>query len=69
MRWLPTGVAVIFLAALSGCPSEFGRDGRVAKAIRKDSAELVSERCSDEKIEEVCAEGKEESPDCEACFQ
>jgi hypothetical protein len=26
-------------------------------------------RCPDEKIEEVCAEGKEESPDCEACFQ
>jgi hypothetical protein len=23
--------------AMTGCPSEFGKDGRVAKAVRKDA--------------------------------
>jgi hypothetical protein len=55
--------------ALTGCPSEFGKDGRVAKAVHKDSMELVIKRCSTEKIEEVCGNGRESTPVCKACFE
>jgi hypothetical protein len=53
--------------ALTGCPSEFGREGRIAKAMHRDTMELVIKRCSAEKIEEVCGNGKENTPECQKC--
>jgi hypothetical protein len=58
---------VLSITATTGCPSEFGKDGRVAKAIHADSQELVIRRCSQEKIEEVCGNGKENTPECKKC--
>jgi hypothetical protein len=69
MRWLQAGVVVFSVMAMTGCPSEFGKDGRIAKAVHEDSTELVIKRCSKAKIEEVCGNGKENTPDCKACTQ
>jgi hypothetical protein len=60
-------VGALSLMALTGCPSEFGREGRIAKAVHKDTMELVIERCSPEKIEEVCGNGKGDTPECRKC--
>ncbi|MBN1203737.1 MAG: hypothetical protein JXB05_02290 [Myxococcaceae bacterium] len=69
MRWLRVGVVVLAVMATTGCPSEFGKDGRIAKAVHKDSTELVIKRCSKAKIEEVCGNGKQHTPGCKACFE
>ncbi|WP_407739948.1 hypothetical protein [Hyalangium sp.] len=68
MRWLRLGVVVLSGMATTGCPSEFGKDGRVAKAVHKDSDALVIRRCSKEKIEEVCGNGKEQTRACLDCL-
>ncbi len=68
MRWLQGVVGALSIMALAGCPSEFGRQGRIAKAVHKDSMERVTERCSDEEIEEVCADGKEHTKECQDCL-
>ncbi len=52
---------------MAGCPSEFGKDGRVDQAVHKDTQELLIKRCSNERIEEVCRRGKEDSEDCRKC--
>ncbi len=67
MRWLQTVPSLLFVMALTGCPSEFGREGRIAKAMHRDTMELVIKRCSAEKIEEVCGNGKENTPECQKC--
>jgi hypothetical protein len=67
MRWLQVVVGALCIMALAGCPSEFGREGRIAKAVRKDSMDLVIRRCSPEKIEEVCGDGKDKTEECKKC--
>ena len=68
MRWLWVGVAVLSVLATTGCPSEFGKDGRIAKAVHKDTQErLLIERCSDQRRRESCSPGKEDSEDCRRC--
>lgn len=66
MRWLLAAVVVSSMT-MTGCPSEFGKDGRVNKAIHKDTQDLVIRRCSNERIEEVCGRGKEDSDECRKC--
>ena len=66
MRWRLAAVVVSSLV-IAGCPSEFGKDGRVDQAVHKDTQELVIKRCSNERIEEVCGRGKEDSEDCRKC--
>ena len=39
MRWLLATVTISSLA-MTGCPSEFGKDGRVNKAVHKDMMDL-----------------------------
>ncbi len=68
MRRSQAAVGVLAVLMMSGCPSEFGREGRVSKAVGKDAAELTTTRCSEEEIEEVCAKGKEHTPECQACL-
>jgi hypothetical protein len=54
--------------ATTGCPSEFGRNGRIAKAVHKDSQErLIIKRCSDDLRKEVCGHGQENSDACREC--
>lgn len=36
MRWLQVNAVVLVAVALAGCPSEFGKDGRIGKAVEKD---------------------------------
>jgi hypothetical protein len=68
MRWLQTVVAVLSVMATTGCPSEFGKDGRVNKAVRKDVQEnLIITSCSDAVRKRACAPGKENSDECRRC--
>lgn len=59
MRWLQAGMVVLSVLLTAGCPSEFGKDGRVAKAAHNDSQENLLEltRCSEEWRKEVCGNG------------
>jgi hypothetical protein len=68
MQWR-LAAAVVLSIAMTGCPSEFVKDGRVNKAAHKDTLEMVIRRCSNERIEEVCGRGKEDSDDCRKCRQ
>jgi hypothetical protein len=52
------------LVAMTGCPSEFGREGRIAKAIHQDSMELVRKHCSEDQLKEYCGSGQENSERC-----
>ena len=63
-----TRVAVPSFMALTGCPSEFGKEGRIAKAVHKDTVDMVIKRCSNERIEELCGNGKQDTPECQECF-
>jgi hypothetical protein len=67
MRWLQAGLGVLALIVAAGCPSEFGKEGRIAKAIHEDTADMVIKRCSEEWRDKVCAPGKEASPKCLEC--
>jgi hypothetical protein len=68
MQWLQVAVVVLSVAAMTGCPSEFGKDGRVSTAVHKDVQEqLVIKRCSDAERERVCGPGKKDSKDCREC--
>jgi hypothetical protein len=61
-------VAALSVLTATGCPSEFGKEGRVSKAVRKDSQEqLMIKRCSDWERRRVCSPGKEDSDECRAC--
>lgn len=68
MQRLLVAVAISSLA-MTGCPSEFGKDGRVNKAVHKDMMEFGIQRCSNERLAEVCGPGKETSDDCRRCTQ
>lgn len=68
MRWLQVGVVVLSVMAMTGCPSEFGKDGRVAKAIHKDTQEqLVIKRCSEAYKKEVCEGPQRNEQKCREC--
>jgi hypothetical protein len=62
-------MGALSVMVLTGCPSEFGREGRIAKAVHKDSMDLVIKRCSAKRVEEVCGNGKEDTPECRKCRQ
>ncbi len=64
MRWLQAGVVVLSVMAMTGCPSEFGKDGRVAKAVHKDSQENLLElrSCSQALKDAVCGDGPNKNP-------
>ncbi|MBN1208401.1 MAG: hypothetical protein JXB05_26305 [Myxococcaceae bacterium] len=68
MRWIQV-VGALSVMALSGCPSEFGKDGRVNKAVRQDSQEhlLFITGCEQRRYEEVCGPGKWDSEECLRC--
>jgi hypothetical protein len=67
MRRLHVAVGIFSVLALAGCPSEFGKDGRIAKASHQDAQnQLGIKRCSDAYKDEVC---KGPNKDPEACRQ
>lgn len=69
MRWLTAGVSVFACLMLTGCPSEFGKDGRIAKAVGRDAHEqiIIVRKCEDHERKKVCAPGRENSQECLAC--
>lgn len=68
MRWLHTAVVMLAVLPVLGCPSEFGKDGRIGKAAHKDTADMTIKRCSQAKIDEVCGNGKQNTPECKDCL-
>ncbi len=66
MRWLQAGVGVLTFM-MSGCPSGFGKEGRVAKAAHQDTLGIVRKYCAPEERARVCEGDKKDSPDCRAC--
>jgi hypothetical protein len=69
MRWLHVAVAVLSVLAISGCPSEFGKEGRVDKAVHKDTQEhlLFITGCSETRKQEVCEGPLKDPVECEKC--
>lgn len=67
MRWLQVLLGALTLLSTTGCPSEFGRQGRVARAIHKDSIERVHKACSEDEREAACGPGQEHSKACLEC--
>jgi hypothetical protein len=69
MRWLFVAGCILPVLALTGCPSEFGKDGRVAQAVHHDAKEqvIIIRRCKDDERTRVCAPGKENSKECLEC--
>jgi hypothetical protein len=61
-------VGVLSFVVMTGCPSEFGKEGRIAKAVHQDVKEnLIIKRCSDAYRNEVC-KGPNKDPDkCREC--
>ena len=54
--------------AMTGCPTEFGKEGRVNKAVRQDALELVKKHCSKADYEEFCGGTKKGTQEClDAC--
>jgi hypothetical protein len=61
-------VAVLSILATTGCPSEFGKDGRVAKAVHKDSQDQLGiKKCSEQRKKEVCEGPRRNSKECRQC--
>jgi hypothetical protein len=69
MRWQHKAGAILASLGLFGCPSEFGKDGRIAKAVHKDAQEqiIIIKDCSPRVHKQVCAPGKENSKECLEC--
>ena len=71
MRWRQIAAISLSIMAMTGCPSEFGKDGRVNKAVRQDTQDqlLFITGCSRTRFEEVCGPGKWDSDECLRCRQ
>jgi hypothetical protein len=70
MRWLWVGVVVLSGMATIGCPSEFGKDGRIDKAVERDTQEklLMLKSCSDALRDAVCGDGPyKNDKKCQEC--
>jgi hypothetical protein len=67
MHWRYAGMGMFALMMMTGCPSEFGKDGRIAKAIHQDSMELVRRNCSVEERRAVCEGPNKDPAACQEC--
>ncbi len=64
MRWRTAGLCALSLAVMTGCPEEFGKEGRINRAVHKDTMELLQKSCSEEDAQQYCANGQEQSEEC-----
>jgi hypothetical protein len=65
MRWF--GAALVLMVS-TGCPSDFGKGGRVDRASHKDSLELVRKHCSQQEYDEACGGDRKYTQGCrDAC--
>jgi hypothetical protein len=68
MQWRTVGLSALCLVTMTGCPEEFGKEGRVNKAVHKDALELIQKPCTREDFERYCEGGRENSEQCrQAC--
>jgi hypothetical protein len=64
MRWHHAGMAMLLLMVVTGCPSEFGKEGRVNKAVHKDMLELSRHHCDDKEYDWYCGGYKKDTQRC-----
>jgi hypothetical protein len=68
MRWLLAGVGALSFVVMTGCPSEFGKEGRIAKAVHQDVQEnLIITRCSEDWKKKVCDGPQRNERECLKC--
>jgi hypothetical protein len=68
MRWLHVAVGILSALALTGCPSEFGKDGRVAKAAHQDAQDQIGiVGCSEQYKHKVCDAPHRDEKECLKC--
>lgn len=67
MVWRALCVGAAFLLSLTGCPEEFGKHGRINKAVHKDLMERLRQKCTTEQLNQFCKEGMLEEDSLEQC--
>jgi hypothetical protein len=55
---------MLFLLLLTGCPSGFGKDGRIHRASHQDTLNLVRKACDRAAYEAFCSNGREKTSRC-----
>ena len=58
MRWRTCWLGLVSLVAMTGCPEDFGIEGRMDQAIRKDMKARLKQQCSERDLREYCAPNK-----------
>ena len=64
MRWRPAWSFALALVTLTGCPEEFGKEGRIERAAHQDVVERLRKRCSEEDLKQYCPEDDVQSEEC-----
>lgn len=64
MHWRTAGLCVLSLVALTACPEEFGKGGRIDQAAHQDALELIQRRCSPADARKYCEGDKKQSEEC-----
>ncbi|XXF78276.1 hypothetical protein P2318_00530 [Myxococcaceae bacterium GXIMD 01537] len=68
MQWRGAGLGMLSLIAMTGCPEDFGKEGRIDRAVHRDVRERLQQNCSWEDFTAKCRPGREQSKECiEAC--
>jgi hypothetical protein len=64
MQWLRAETGALAFIMFTGCPSEFGKEGRIAQAVHNDSMEIVRKHCSQKEYDAVCGGNRENTQAC-----
>jgi hypothetical protein len=64
MRWRTAGLCALSLLTLTGCPEEFGKEGRIQRAAHRDALELIQKHCTQAEYERYCEGGRERTAKC-----
>ena len=64
MRRQTAVLCALSLMAMTGCPEEFGIEGRVNKVVHKDVMESITKRCTEDEYRKFCRAGQEQRKEC-----
>jgi hypothetical protein len=64
---LQAAIGVLALMMMSGCPSGFGKNGRIDKAVHQDMLELTRKICSDQERWDACEGPRKDPAECRKC--
>jgi hypothetical protein len=68
MRWRYAATGMVALMMMTGCPHDYGKDGRADKEAHKAALGLVRKRDCDWKTYMDICYGRENTPECiETC--